>query len=89
MAEIIKEEVVSEEVVSEEVEGEGIADLEEVEGDEVEGEEEIIKDVVDKKETTRKCKGFFSLYPVEDFTQSEDYSDAYLKSKNLFKEEED
>ena len=50
---------------------------------EVETEEEEEKEV-----ETRECKGLFARLPVTEFTQNEKYSDRYLKSKGLFKEQE-
>ncbi len=36
----------------------------------------------------RYCKGLFSMLTADQFTQEENYSDQYLKSKGLFKEDD-
>lgn len=42
----------------------------------------------DEPEEVRECKGLFMRLPVSSFTQNKKYSDDYLKSKGLFKEED-
>ena len=47
------------------------------------------KDAGDDEKLTRECKGFFADYPIEAFSQNENYCDDYLKSKGLFTEPEE
>ena len=42
---------------------------------------------VAKSQERRQCQGLFVIKDASEFTQNENYSDAYLKSKGLFKGE--
>ena len=41
----------------------------------------------EKSKKRRQCKGLFTMVDEDLFTQNENYSDEYLKSKGLFKED--
>lgn len=82
MAEIEKDEFELDETVDTFTEEE----LEETETTETEETEEIPEEQ-ETVEEIRECKGLFIRIPASEFTQNERYSDRYLKSKGLFKED--
>ena len=68
-------------------------ELEELEIEELETEDDIEgesgkEEECEEKVTPKYCKGSFRMMRSIDFTQQENYSDDYLKSKGLFKEGE-
>ncbi len=87
MAEINKDENETTELV-EELDTTTEEESPETEIDEAEKDEATVEEPTPVAKGRRTCKGLFAKMDASEFTQNENYSDRYLKSKGLFKTEE-